>query len=54
MLYLNMHNIPSNKRNAPNIKVNQKFVVTMKVFMNINVMYEYVKMFESMTKLRDY
>ena len=35
--------ILSNKRNAPNIKLNHKFVITVEVFMNINVSYEYVK-----------
>ena len=46
--------ILSNKRNAPNRKLNHKFSSTLKVFMNIDVRYKYDKMFESTIKLRDY
>ena len=47
-------NILSNKRNAPNRKLNNKFSSTVKVFVNIDVRYKYDKTFESTIKLRDY
>ena len=46
--------ILSNKRNAQNRKLNEKFSSTVKVFMNIDVRYKYDKMFESTIKLPDY
>ena len=48
------NNILSNKRNAPNRKLNHKFSSIVKVFMNIDVRYKYDKTFESTIKLRDY
>ena len=46
--------ILSNKRNAPNIKLNHRFIFTMKDWMSVYVRYEYDKMFESTTKKYDH
>ena len=46
--------ILSNKRNAPNRKLNHNFSSTVKVFMNIGVRYIYDKTFESTIKLREF
>ena len=45
--------ILSNKRNAPNRKLNHKLRYTVKVLMNIDVRYKYDKTFESREKGRD-
>ena len=46
--------ILSNKRNAPNRKLNHKFSSTVKVFMNIDVRYKFDITFESTIKLQVY
>ena len=46
--------ILSNKRNAPNRKLNHKFSSTVKLFMNIDIRYKYDKKFRSTINLRDY
>ena len=57
-MYLKFHINPpyilSNKRNAPNRKLNHKLRSTVKVLLNKDVRYEYDKTFESTIKLRDY
>ena len=42
--------ILSNKRNAPNIKLNHRFIFTLEDYMSVDVRYEYDEMFESTTK----
>ena len=44
----------SNKRNAPNIKLNHRFIFTLKDWMSVYVRYEYDKMIESTTKKYDH
>ena len=46
--------ILSNKSNTPNIKLNHRFIFTLKDYMSVYVRYEYDKMFESTTKNCDH